>query len=162
MSRLDMFIERMDAQRLCLEWAAKAVEGVPGPVFELGLGNGRTYDHMREVYPDRDIYVFERTIACHPSCLPPDNRLFLGEVLDNLVEAREQFAGKVAVLHADLGGHNHKKNIIFARTFSPLLVPLMAPGGIVISTDKLHYVDEWDYLPLPEGVAEKRAHLYRT
>ena len=50
----------MIAQRECLNWAAEAVAGVAGPVLELGLGNGRTYDHLRERLPEREIYVFER------------------------------------------------------------------------------------------------------
>ena len=47
MSRLESFIRRLDAQRLCLDWAAGAVVERPGAVLELGLGNGRTYDHLR-------------------------------------------------------------------------------------------------------------------
>ena len=55
MSRLDAFIRRLQAQRTCLGLAADLVAGVPGPVLELGLGNGRTYDHLRELMPDREI-----------------------------------------------------------------------------------------------------------
>ncbi len=50
-----------------------------GPILEVGLGNGRTYDHLRDLFPRRDIYVFERQVAAHPDCVPPDDRLFLGE-----------------------------------------------------------------------------------
>ncbi len=71
MSRLDSFIRRMLAQRACLNWAAEAVAGIAGPVLELGLGNGRTYDHLRELLPEREIYVFERPniFAGHTPCL---------------------------------------------------------------------------------------------
>lgn len=156
-----MFIDRMEAQRRCLNWAQEAIQDVPGPVFELGLGNGRTYDHMREVFPNRDIFVFERKIASHPSCVPPDSHLFLGEVVEKLVEVRARFDGQVALLHTDLGGHNPEKNIIFARKLSPLLEPLMKAGGIVIATDAM-YVDAWTQLDLPDGVKPMWGHLYRA
>ncbi len=60
MSRLDSFIRRLKAQRACLGLAAELIRDVPGPLLELGLGNGRTYDHLREIMPGREIYVFER------------------------------------------------------------------------------------------------------
>ena len=81
MSRLDSFIRRMLAQRACLNWAAEAVADIAGPVLELGLGNGRTYDHLRELMPEREIYVFERAIGsfdrAHDMSLPPEKFLIL-------------------------------------------------------------------------------------
>ena len=55
MSRLDSFIRRLEAQRACLNQAAALIVGLDGAVLELGLGNGRTYDHVRELFPDREI-----------------------------------------------------------------------------------------------------------
>lgn len=46
MTRLDSAIRRLQAQRSCLDWAAAAVAARPGLVFEMGLGNGRTFDHL--------------------------------------------------------------------------------------------------------------------
>ena len=60
MSRLDSFIRRLEAQRACLGFVAGQIRDVAGPVLEFGLGNGRTYDHLRELLPERDIFVFER------------------------------------------------------------------------------------------------------
>jgi hypothetical protein len=65
MSRLDSFIRRVQAQRACLDRAAELIADVPGPVLELGLGNGRTYDHLREQLPARRIFVFERLVQAH-------------------------------------------------------------------------------------------------
>src|SRR5689334_15757612 len=90
MSRLDSFIRRLEAQRACLDQAARLIEGLPGNVLEFGLGNGRTYDHLRERLPDREIYVFERQIAAHPACIPPADHLFLGDFLDTLPRAGVQ------------------------------------------------------------------------
>ena len=52
MSRLDSFIRRLQAQRACLSEAAAQIRGVDGFVLELGLGNGRTFDHLREICAD--------------------------------------------------------------------------------------------------------------
>ena len=93
MSKLDSFIRRMLAQRDCLNFAAGAIEHIPGPVLELGLGNGRTYDHLREMLPAREIYVFELVVKAFASCIPPEDRLFLGEVTLNLVRAARRNNG---------------------------------------------------------------------
>ena len=87
MSRLDSFIRRLEAQRACLNRAAELIRGIDGIVLELGLGNGRTYDHLRELFPDRDIYVCERRVAAHPDCVPPPERLILGDMRETLPAA---------------------------------------------------------------------------
>ena len=66
MSRLDLFIDRMLSQRACIDHAVQRIADMPGPVLELGLGNGRTYHHLRERLPKREICVFDREIASHP------------------------------------------------------------------------------------------------
>ena len=71
MTRLDSAIRRLEAQRACLDRAAALVRGVPGPVLELGLGNGRTYDHLRARLPGRDIFVFERAPPPTPTAPRP-------------------------------------------------------------------------------------------
>ncbi|HIP79606.1 MAG TPA: hypothetical protein EYH07_14240, partial [Kiloniellaceae bacterium] len=78
MSRLDSFIRRLEAQRACIDAAVDLVGALPGPVFELGLGNGRTYDHLRTRCPGREIFVFERKVAAHPDCIPDADHLFEG------------------------------------------------------------------------------------
>lgn len=156
-----MFIDRMQAQRRCINAAVDLIRDVPGPIFELGLGNGRTYDHLRVAFPNREIFVFERKVASHPSCVPPDSHLFLGEVLDMLDEVRPRFREQVAMIHTDLGGHDEEKNIAFAHELSPLLEPLMASGGIIVASDEL-YVDAWKVLDLPDGVKPKWGHMYQA
>ena len=120
-SRLDLFIDRMVSQRASLDHAAAAIADVPGPVFELGLGNGRTYHHMCAILPDRDIYVFERAIASHPDRTPPEDRVLLGDVFETLPQTLDRFGPTAALIHADLGGHNAAKNDAFARRISPVI-----------------------------------------
>ena len=100
MSRLDSFIARMQAQRDCLNFLKPAVAALPGPILEVGLGNGRTYDHLRDLFPGRDIYVFERTVAAHPDCIPPDDRLFLGEAREAIPHAARQLGAAAALIHS--------------------------------------------------------------
>ena len=161
MSRLDSFIRRMQAQRACLDWAGRAISDIPGPVLELGLGNGRTYDHLREILPNRDIYVFERRVVAHPDCVPTSNRLFLGELTDTLPAAATQLGRSAAMAHADLGTGVVEANAEMANTVGPLLARLVASGGIVIS-DQALAVAGWESLPEPEDVMSGRYFLYRA
>src|SRR3546814_12884208 len=101
MSRLDSAIRRLEAQRACLDLAMSMIAPVAGPAFELGLGNGRTYDHLRERIPERDIFVLERSVAAHPDCIPPDDRLFLGELRATLPAAIPRFGGAVGTPQAN-------------------------------------------------------------
>ena len=159
MSRLDSFIRRMQAQRACLDWAGGAISDLPGPVLELGLGNGRTYDHLREILPHRDIYVFERRIEAHPDCIPPRNRLFLGELTDTLPIAATQLGQNAVMAHLGTGVDN--ANAELANTVGPLLARLVTPGGIVISDQALD-VPGWESLPEPENVIPGRYFIYRA
>ena len=103
MSRLDSFIRRLEAQRACLEMAAGLIADLDGEVLELGLGNGRTYDHLRKLLPHRNIYVCERTVAAHPDCVPPSRFLLLGDMRETLPAARARLAERVVLAHLDPG-----------------------------------------------------------
>ncbi|MEX0368571.1 MAG: class I SAM-dependent methyltransferase [Ruegeria sp.] len=159
-SRLDLFIDRMVSQRACLDFAIAETASMPGPVFELGLGNGRTYHHMRNRVAGRDIHVFERAVASHPDSTPPDDMLILGDVRETLPASLERFGPVASLIHADLGGHNREKNDAFARFVSPLIEPLLAPGGLMVSSDRM-YFETLTELPLPEGAVEGRCFIYR-
>ncbi|MDU8944721.1 class I SAM-dependent methyltransferase [Ovoidimarina sediminis] len=160
MSRLDLFIDRMVSQRACLDHAAGLIRDIPGPVFELGLGNGRTYHHMIQILPDREIFVFERAVASHPDSTPPEDRLVLGDVRETLPAALGRFAPGACLIHADLGGHNLDKNDAFARMISPLVEPLLAPGGVIVSSDRM-YFDGLTEQALPPSAVLGRCFIYR-
>ena len=103
MSRLDSFIRRVSAQRDCLNMAKDMIADIRGPVLELGLGNGRTYDHLREIFPDREIFVFDRRVAAHPDCIPDDAHMILGDITETLGSALDQIGGQAAFAHCDIG-----------------------------------------------------------
>ncbi|MCK4713573.1 MAG: hypothetical protein KAT26_11920 [Marinosulfonomonas sp.] len=159
MSRLDVFIDRMVSQRACIDYAAQNTSRMNGPVFELGLGNGRTYHHMCEIMPDRDIYVFERAVASNPSSTPPQNRTILGDAFDTLPQALQRFGPTASFVHADLGGHNLRKNDEFARKISPFIEPLLAEGGLVVSSDRM-YFDALTEVAIPAGAVQGRCFIY--
>jgi hypothetical protein len=159
-SRLDSFIRRLEAQRACLNRAAELIRGLDGVVLELGLGNGRTYDHFRELFPDRDIYVCERRVAAHPDCIPPDELLLLGDMFDTLPAARDRLGSQVALAHFDAGTGDAAGNLRLAAGLRPLILPLLCAGA-VFATQQPMDGPELETLPLPEGVAAGRYHLYR-
>lgn len=165
MSRLDSFIRRLEAQRACLDHAAELIAAIDGPVLELGLGNGRTYDHLRELFQGhntgwRDIYVCERQVAAHPDCIPPGDRLLLGDMFDTLPAARAMLGGQVALAHFDAGTGDAAANLELAAGLRPLLVPLLCRSGVLATQQPMDGPD-LERLPLPTGVAEGRYHLYR-
>lgn len=158
MSRLDSFIRRLEAQRACLNRAAELIRDLDGIALELGLGNGRTYDHLRELMPERDIYVCERRVAAHPDCVPPPDKLILGDMRETLVEASGWLSGRVALAHLDVGTGDAAANRALAVELLPLLLPLLCPGAVLASDPPLDS-PELEPLPLPEGVAPGRYHL---
>lgn len=161
MSRLDSFISRMQAQRDGLNFLKTAVDALPGPILELGLGNGRTYDHLRQLFPGRDVYVFERLVAAHPDCIPPDDRLFQGELRETLPHAARKLGASAALIHSDLGIGVEADTIATGKWLGPALDSLVARGGYVLANQILD-VARWQRLPEPPGVPPGRYFLYRA
>jgi hypothetical protein len=159
-SRLDSFIRRLEAQRACLDLAAYLVRELDGDVLELGLGNGRTYDHLRHLFPDRKIYVCERRIAAHPDCVPPAELLLLGDMRDTLQTARQLLGGRVALAHLDPSTGDGPASLALAIELAPLIMPLLHSGGMLVSEPAIAR-DELRPVPLPESVAPGRYNLYQ-
>jgi len=161
MSRLDLNIERLKAQRACLDRAAGLIAGLPGPVFELGLGNGRSFDHLRELLPEREIFVFEREVAAHPDCIPDERHLFRGDFRDTLPQAVARFGRTVALAHADIGSANLAGDARKAAFVAGQLALLVRHGGLVAADREVGFPGA-RALPLPEGAAPGRYYLYQV
>ncbi len=161
MSRLDSFIARMEAQRDCLNFLKGRIDRVAGPLIEVGLGNGRTYDHLRTLFPGRDIYVFERKVAAHPDCIPPDNRLFLGDADKTIPIAAKQLGAVAALIHTDLGTGDHAANTEMGKWLGPALDTLAARGCWILANQPLD-VPRWQRQPEPPGVPQDRYFLYKV
>jgi len=164
-SRLDSFIRRLEAQRACLDRAAALVAGLPGPVFEFGLGNGRSYDHLRERLPGRDIYVLDRHIAAHPACIPPADRLLLGDFRDTAPAAARRFAGQAALIHADLGSGDEAASRALTVALQPAWLGLLRDGGILVCDQPAAapglMAPGLAAIELPTGVAPGRYFFFR-
>ena len=160
-TRLDKLRLRLEAQNACLGWAFGEIAGRPGPVLELGLGHGRTYDHLRTHLPDRDIYVFDREIDCYEDCIPPADRTFLGDIGQTLKVAAARLPTRAVLVHSDMGSYTEAHNTAMSERLSRLLPAVLAPGGIVVSDLPLALAGVLA-LPLPAGAQEGRYFLYRA
>lgn len=161
MSRLQSAIRRLQAQAACLDAAAAMIAGLPGPVLEVGLGNGRTYDHLRRLLPDREIFVFDRQVNAHPDCVPDEAHLILGDLRETLDRAADRIGARAALVHADIGSGDAAATAALTALVWPKLCRLMAPGAIAVS-DQPVPGDILQPLPLPDSVAPGRYHLYRA
>lgn len=147
-SHLDRMIARLCAQRDHLEAAAIAIGDLPGPVLEIGLGKGRTYDHMRRLFPEREIYAFDRSVHAPASRVPDADHLFVGDFRETLAAAGRLPAAALA--HADFGSEDRARDAAQAEWLGAVIGRLMAAGGIVIS-DRAMMVGRWTPIDGPAG-----------
>ena len=143
-----------------MDRSAKNIHKQRGVVLEFGLGNGRTFDHMRKLLPQRDIYVFEREIAAHPDCIPHPAFQFIGDFRDSIPRAIEQLGRSAALAHLDIGTGQKNTSLALASKIAPCIEKLLCGNAIVVSEQE---VERWrSYkLQLPAGISENRIHLYR-
>ena len=158
MSRLDSFIRRMKAQSDILNYVSADLALPPeGAILEVGLGNGRTFDHLRERFPGRRIVAFDRALVAHASSVPAPEDLILGEI-DITAQA---FAGQgAALVHADIGTGYADKDAVTLTWLPQLTSALLAVGGIAVSGLPLED-SLLEPLPVPASVPADRYFLYR-
>ncbi|QRM46326.1 class I SAM-dependent methyltransferase [Rhizobium sp. BG4] len=157
MSRLDSFIRRLTAQRDILNSIVDLVGPLAGPVIEFGLGNGRTYDHLREIFAGRRIIAFDREVRSYSSSTPPTEDMVTGDIK----ETGQAFIGiDAALAHADIGTGHDEIDAITLTWLPQLMVGVLRQGGIAVSGLPLDR-PELEQLPLPEGIKSGRYFLYR-
>ncbi len=160
-NRLERMIARLAAQRDCLARAIALIADLPGPALEFGLGKGRTYDFLRKRLSGRALFAFDREIHCPPDCVPPPERLFLGEFRDTLPEARARLAGTAALAHFDVGSEDPDRDAALVAWLAPAAAPLLRVGAAVVS-DRPMRAPGWREIALPQGVGDGLHHLYRV
>jgi hypothetical protein len=141
-----------------LDEAAARVRGLDGVVLELGLGNGRTYDHLCKLCPEREIFVFDRQVLAHPDCVPAADHLFLGELTETLQLALARLGPQAVLVHLDIGSGDEAASRRLASTIAPRVRALMRPGGIAIS-DQPMVLAGLTALPPPQDVKPGRYFL---
>lgn len=156
MSRLDSVIRRLSAQRDCLN----AVMGqLPqGPLLEIGLGNGRTYHHLRETAPEREVWVIDRAINAHPSSVPPESFYLEGDA-ERMIEALAAKIGpSIVMAHYDIGRGIGDLDVPLAESVARVLPQVLAPGALIVSNREL---PGFELMPTPDSVAEGRYFIQR-
>jgi hypothetical protein len=159
-SRLDSVINRLMAQRACLDHAAMIVAGRTGHVLEIGLGNGRTYHHLCSVMPNRDIFVFDRARQSHPEATPPAEQFFIGELAETMLCAAAALGPRAVLAHADIGSGRAEIDAQTVAVLNRHLPALLAPDAIVLC-DQLLSNPLLQPQDLPPGVADGRYFMYR-
>jgi hypothetical protein len=92
--------------------------------------------------------------------VPPPQRLIRGDMRETLPGLRDRFGGRVALAHFDAGTGDAAANLALAAALTPSIVPLLCRDGVLVSDPPIEG-PELVALPLPEGVAGGRYHLYR-
>ena len=161
MSRLDRTINRLMAQRALIAHAADLIGDKQGTIFDLGLGNGRTYDHLRETFPDHTIFAFDRAINAHPSSIPPAEQMIVGEIRDTLRYCGPRVGGKPILIHIDIDIGDPTMKLVTDEWLSPAIVEWTPAGGIVIADRELNLPPEFEELDRPADAPPSKHHLYR-
>ncbi|WP_137129150.1 class I SAM-dependent methyltransferase [Rhizobium sp. FY34] len=131
MSRLDSFINRMSAQRDLINHVRGLVDlPAEGVVFEIGLGNGRTYSHLRECFDGRRIIAFDRKLAAHASATPAPEDFVEGEIN----QTGQAFLGwNSALVHADIGTGYDDKDAVTLTWLPQMVAGMLQSGGYAVS-----------------------------
>jgi len=162
-SRLARMIARLEAQRACLALAEEAIRDVAGPVLEIGLGKGRTYDHLRRLLPEREIFAFDRDIHAPADCVPDAEHMILGDFRDTLPAAIARIGHRrAALVHADIGSKDPARDAALATAIAPAIAALLRPGGIVLCDRDLGRPAGWVALDPPAAVDRWPYFLYRA
>lgn len=159
-SRLEKTLFRLQAQHACLAMLFTAIAGKPGVVAELGLGHGRTFDHLRR-HLTHKIYAFDRANDAYKDCQPDPEFLVLGEIFETLPRFAERFPHGVILANSDIGSFDRDRNTASAAAMSRILPPAMAPGGYVMSDLPLD-LPGFTPLDLPAGAPADAYYLYRA
>lgn len=158
MSRLESMRRRLTAQIDGLNWAISKVADVEGDFLDLGLGNGRTYDHLREYAPERRIWVIDRVLKSHPSCIPPEKDFLKGEAEPMLTRLSERNA-KIALAHYDFGYGVKAEDVAEGARLSPYIAKVTVPGALVVSQQPLVGFEQ---ISGPDTIDPERYLFYRN
>lgn len=153
----------MQAQRACIELAASLVSELDGPVLELGLGQGRTFDHLQETFPNRKVYLIDDMMKPADGIRLDPSLAIKGDVLDLLAHFARDHGPAFTVVHSDLGGSRWDDltpDIPVIKCLSKWLPQITLPGAAIISNLPIesNLLIEND---LPIGIRKGKIFFYR-
>ena len=122
-----------------------------------GLGSGRTYDHLREIFPDRRIIVFESVTKDMPLQRVATDDLLIGDIRRTTLPLQD---GCAALIHSDIETGVPERDADLAAWLPELVARLLVPGGYAASSSKL-LDPRLSPCPLPRGIHEDRYHVLR-
>ncbi len=160
MSRLESAIRRLQSQKFCIEYASELIADLPGVILEIGLGNGRTYDHIKKVFPERKIFVFEKSVQAHPDCIPPDKYLYEGSFENTLYEFKKNVSDPIILAHFDIGSGDKSESLKRAKSLSVILSNIIDINGILVGDQSLSSKFFSELQP-PNGVVIGRYFMYK-
>jgi hypothetical protein len=137
MNRLEDMIARLFTQRAYIGAAAGMIAHLEGPVLEVDLGKGRTYSHLKQIFPDREIFAFDNDLHALPDVIPSDGYLLLGDFRDTLLAMADRQDRPAVLAHADTGSEDHAADAALARDIAGPLVDLVAAQGLGLSDREL-------------------------
>ena len=160
MSRLEDLAHRLLTQQAALNLAVELIGPMEGIVVELGLGKGRTFDHLRERLPERKIYVFDRELSCEPELAPAGEFRVFGEITTTLPAFCRQFAGQAVLVHSDLGTRDRARDMPLVEFVAGNLDDLLKPGAVVASDRPMENAP-WTRLPDLREMERFPYYMYR-
>ena len=161
LDRLERMIERLVTQRACLDFAASSIANVSGVVLEVGLGKGRTFDHLRRLFSKREFFAFDREVHAPADAVPDEQHLFLGDFRHTLKTTVYRLGCSAALIHADIGSEDKARDRALALAITPFIVQLAQPGGYVLS-DRALVAKELVPQSLPQTVGNFPYFIYRV
>ena len=160
MSRLEDLTYRFLTQQAALNRAVEMIDGLEGIIVELGLGKGRTFDHLRERLPARDIYVFDHTLSCEPEFAPPSECWVFGEITETLPRFCQRFAGQAVLVHADIGTRHREDDKSLVAFVTQTLGTLLKHQAVIVS-DRPMLDTDWSALPALTEMQHFPYYMYR-
>ena len=160
MSRLEDLTHRFLTQQAALNRAIELIGDLDGIVVELGLGKGRSFDHLRERLPGRDIYVFDYELSCESELAPPPAFCVFGDIAETLPDFCRRFAGQAALIHSDIGTRHREADMPLVNFVADHLTVLIRKDG-VIASDRPMVGKAWVALPWVREMTHFPYYMYR-
>ena len=163
MSRLDFHIHQKIAQRDSINLAARWLAGEEGVIVEFGLSTGRSYSHILDRFPGREIFCFDRLDKTLPPSRPPADHLYLGEFTEILADptVHARFAGGVILAHIDIGSGGPEDDEV-PELVMERIHRWLKPGALVLSDQDLTLAPPWQLERVDTTGQVTHAELYHV